>query len=381
MRAQLDAIALSYEAALEPDKWPEALDAIAIIGQAKGAFFGLNDTSNHALYNFGLFSGSLPENKVQEYLQTHIEFESKMWAAAVQHLNKAPEYTGVSMQTLFEEDGSRYDAQAEKDILEILGVSQRFAVMLNHNAPWSDGIALQYGDESADIPAHAFANISKIAPYFTRIVSVVRPAYLLQAEHGMMLDVLDKLAIGVAVVSSDGTLILKNVSFEQILDLDSLYLDPSMRLRAYENNLDATLRRSMSGTSKMSVGLEFDRGEYISVPVKDRPHPVSLEVSPLGRSGKDSPLTGWSIIFAIDPHWRLVTDTENLAQSYSLTTTEKEVCSMLLKGFSNREIGEVRSVRMETVKSHVSNLLAKTYTKNRTELARLAAIAEIPLLG
>lgn len=380
MKEQLDAIALAYEAALEPEKWSEALDMVATIGKSKGAFFGLNDTGNHASYNFNLFSGSYAAENVVAYATTHGEFESRLWTAAVTHLNNEQEYSAVSDLTLFQENKNLYDAQAAKDIYEKLGVIRRFAVMLNHNAPWSDGIALQYGHESEDFPAQAFQNISAIAPYFSRVVSVIRPAQILQAEHGIMLDVLDKLAIGIAVVSDNGTLILKNESFKKVLDLEALYLDPQMRLRVHDSNLDSILRRSMNGTSKMSVGIDLDRGEFISIPIKGRAHPVSLEVSPLGRYGKDSPSTGWSMIFAIDPYWRLVTDTQKLAQSYSLTATEKDVCSMLLKGLSNREIGDERSVGMETVKSHVSSLLAKTYTKNRTELARLAATAELPLV-
>ncbi|MEH6361206.1 MAG: helix-turn-helix transcriptional regulator [Amylibacter sp.] len=380
MKEQLSAIALAYEAALEPDKWPEALDMASKVAQSKGAVFCMMDANNPSRYNFNVMSGSHDTKKFMDYAETHIEFESRIWDAAVDHLRKSPEFSIVSDQQLVEQDSTLYDEQAALDFSKNLGIYGKLGVMLNNKAPWNDGLGFQYGNDHEIFPAQARANISAIAPYFSRVISIIRPAHVLKAEHGMMLDVLDKLAIGIAVVSDDGTLILKNESFNKILDLDALYLDPQARLRVYDSNLDSTLRRSMNGTSKMSVGIDLDRGEFISIPIKGRAHPVSLEVAPLGRYGKDSPSTGWSMIFAIDPYWRLVTDTRKLAQSYSLTATEKDVCSMLLKGLSNREIGDERSVGMETVKSHVSSLLAKTYTKNRTELARLAAIAELPLM-
>ncbi len=380
MKEQLSAIALAYEAALEPEKWPEALDAIAKVGHAMGACLVMIDPNNNDHYNFNMCSGNYDLKEFMDFTETHIEFESMVWGKAVAHLKSAEEYSIATDKDLLGTDVDISSIPAYRDFSNRFGALRKLGVMLNQSAPWDDGIGFQFHNKHPDFPVNSLENISAIAPYLARATSIIRPVQVLEAEHGMMLDVLDKLAIGIGVVSRDGTLILKNESFKRILDLDALYLDPSMRLRAYDNNLDATIRRSMNGTSKMSVGLELDRGEYISVPVNERVHPISLEVSPLGRFGKDSPLSGWSIIFAIDPYWRLVTDTEKLAQSYSLTATEKEVCSMLLKGLSNREIGEERSVGMETVKSHVSNLLAKTYTKNRTELARLAAIAELPLL-
>lgn len=53
---------------------------------------------------------------------------------------------------------------------------------------------------------------------------------------------------------------------------------------------------------------------------------------------------------------------------------------MVLDGLSNREIRDVRSIGMETVKSHASKVLAKAYSKNWTELASLAATAVLPLV-
>ena len=380
MQDHLNAVALTYESALEPEKWPEALDAIAKIGQSKGACLCLLDPVDPELYSFTLVSGSYDAETMIDYATTHIEFETRMWGSAVEYLRKAPEYSVVSDLHLFEIDDTLYDEKAFTEFSERLGIHKKLGVMLNHKAPWEDGLGFQYGNEREGFPEHARKNISTIAPYLARAASLIRPVHILEAEHGMMLNVLERLAIGVAVVSNDGTLILKNASFMRILDLGALYLDPRLKLRAHDSGIDSKLRQSIDGTSKMSVGMDLNTGDFVSVPIKKRDHPISLEISPLGRWGKDSPRSGWSIIFAIDPHWRLVTDSQKLAQSYSLTVAEKEVCSMLLKGLSNREISDVRSCGMETVKSHVSNLLAKTWTSNRTELARLAATTEIPLV-
>jgi DNA-binding NarL/FixJ family response regulator len=52
-----------------------------------------------------------------------------------------------------------------------------------------------------------------------------------------------------------------------------------------------------------------------------------------------------------------------------LTSKELEVLSFVCKGYSNREIAKAVSVSLSTVKFHIHNLLQKTNSKNRTQLA------------
>jgi NarL family two-component system response regulator LiaR len=58
-----------------------------------------------------------------------------------------------------------------------------------------------------------------------------------------------------------------------------------------------------------------------------------------------------------------------------LTKREVEVLQVLAKGKSNREIGEILSITEATVRTHVSNILAKLHLASRTEAA-LYAIKE-----
>jgi DNA-binding CsgD family transcriptional regulator len=56
-----------------------------------------------------------------------------------------------------------------------------------------------------------------------------------------------------------------------------------------------------------------------------------------------------------------------------LTSREFEVLRLLATGMSDRQIGEALFISARTVTTHVSNLLGKTTTSNRTELALWAA--------
>ena len=52
-----------------------------------------------------------------------------------------------------------------------------------------------------------------------------------------------------------------------------------------------------------------------------------------------------------------------------LTRTEQEILALVAQGLSNREIGALRHVELETVKYHVSNILRKLEVSNRTAAA------------
>ena len=55
-----------------------------------------------------------------------------------------------------------------------------------------------------------------------------------------------------------------------------------------------------------------------------------------------------------------------------LTKREVEVLQVLAKGKSNRKIGEILSITEATVRTHVSNILAKLHLASRTEAALYA---------
>jgi len=55
-----------------------------------------------------------------------------------------------------------------------------------------------------------------------------------------------------------------------------------------------------------------------------------------------------------------------------LTEREREVLRLLVEGFTNRAIAEALSVSVETVKSHVHNVMQKMHVKDRTQAAVVA---------
>lgn len=61
-------------------------------------------------------------------------------------------------------------------------------------------------------------------------------------------------------------------------------------------------------------------------------------------------------------------DNSELRSKYRLTTRELEIYRLIVKNYSNKEIGKELFISQPTVKSHVSSILRKMGLKSRTQL-------------
>jgi DNA-binding CsgD family transcriptional regulator len=62
------------------------------------------------------------------------------------------------------------------------------------------------------------------------------------------------------------------------------------------------------------------------------------------------------------------TSFSGFSSTHGFSRREQEVCSLLMKGYSNMRIGEELFISLPTVKSHVYSIFRKTGVHNRAEL-------------
>lgn len=63
-----------------------------------------------------------------------------------------------------------------------------------------------------------------------------------------------------------------------------------------------------------------------------------------------------------------------LSPRFEMTKAEIQVANLMCRGYSNREIANIRCVSCDTIKCQVSQILSKTNCRNRAEILLLTAI-------
>jgi DNA-binding NarL/FixJ family response regulator len=108
--------------------------------------------------------------------------------------------------------------------------------------------------------------------------------------------------------------------------------------------------------------------------------PYLVDVSPIRDTAYeiDRDFKG-AFLTVIDPDQRLTLSLEGLKQLYQLTAAETAVAELLFRGHTNEEISDLRRVSLETVKAQVRALLAKTGSRNRTELVSRLLSVTLPI--
>jgi DNA-binding CsgD family transcriptional regulator len=265
---------------------------------------------------------------------------------------------------------------------EEVGVRRRIGVRLNENKAWFDMVAIGFHQRHLLAPASAFELIPPLVPHLTKVVQPWRAFTILRSRYQAVLAVLDRVHVGLAIALASGELIVRNAEAERILGLgDGLMLSAGNRLIGRDPVLAPRVAAAILEASNTARG-EGDRPE--SLMVCQRPsglHSFLIEVAPLADSAGElgHELRG-AVVTLIDPAAAPDIDLKRFARLHKLTRAEAEVCTLMVQGLTGATIAEMRDTSLETVRSQMAAVLAKTGTHRRADLIRLA-VRTLPPVG
>jgi DNA-binding CsgD family transcriptional regulator len=164
---------------------------------------------------------------------------------------------------------------------------------------------------------------------------------------------LDLLRIGLVLLDRHGWVAHVNSAAAEITARDDgLSLDGN-RLTARRPLESARLRKVILGT--LSDGLRITR--------TGARYPYQVWVAHCSPEG--------AIVLIIDPD-RKIEDAAAIAHKfYDLTPAEYRVCLQLMNGRTLAEASRNLGIRLDTAKSHLKKVFAKTHTRRQSELVRL----------
>lgn len=365
-----------YDAAVSEDNWPAALDAVVEGSVAKGATLFALDTIGlpFAIQKFSsLYTASATEYFVRNFSQ----YETEGW----NYLRSKPAQTLVMDQEIWPEVEGLNTRPDYVWMLENSGVMRRGAARLNDTPGWSDSLALQFDASLERVPQHVIEQAAALLPHIAKVVQIHRSFAILRARFEAALTALDRVKIGVCIATGHGTLIQVNREAERIFDLaDGLVMAKDNRFLCLGPEVTAEVAAAIENATLTVQGTGETHETVIAVTRPSGAHPFLIEVAPLSDSaGELEPNLRGAIVFIVDPQNPRPFTIENMTRCFLLSHAEAQVCTLMVQGLTSNEIAAERDVSIETVRSQIKAVYAKTNTNRRADLIRLTLSITPPI--
>lgn len=371
-----------YETVTAPERWPVVLDQLVDAMEARAANLFLGN-SIHAELQTAWLSGVLADSfDVPENLPL-IEGEASLYAA-MPALCKRREFVS-EYQIIEDYQRAGYPRipvdQVRHRLRKGYGLYQRFSAPLNNDRQHFDFLTFHFGKRyryGAPVPGTLKLGNS-LLPHLSKALEINRPFNLLHHRYRAVLEVLDRLRLGVVIMGENRQRWLTNRSADTILDRrDGLHLDSRGFIRA--NGQDNC--KTLSASIKTILAPGPDRAKTarfrLSRPSSKEDYVVDASVIP-GSPLATMPRTGGVLMLVVDPDEHECANLRGFDVLFDLTVTELEVCKLVVRGHSNQEIADIRNVGLETILTHVKSLFSKTNVHRRGELIHLAHKVNIPV--
>jgi len=371
----LDLIGQIYDIPSQPDKWQHVLDRFAPLVGAAGAGVMTYDPL-YAEHNANIVTSNYTDID-PNFIEHFAEF-SRQEQAGYALMAENPQRGFVSD---FEAMGiSPGDAHANLPAVRWLtdnfNIRHRAVSCLNLERVWTDMLAIQFKADRGPLNEAERSLGNLFLPHFAKAVEIGRMFGVLEHRYKSIFSALNRLNIGVLILSATGDVLIKNTEAERILESDdALRLTREGRLTFPLNDaLNATIKQ----VSDTAQGNSSSPGRIFSLRRRSSETPCLVEISPM-RGGDLGPAYKGSVVFVIDPTQTQNISTEGMQTIFRLTGAESDICRMLAEGFRPSDIADSRNVSEGTVRSQIRSLFEKTKTNSQLDIVRLALKVNLPI--
>ncbi len=361
-----------YEAAANPEYWPQTLKAMAHLFDAFMAQLSSYNPSDASL-NFGIIHGlEYDQEGIDRYAA--LSSTDPMSQAAVLYPGKAIRCGQVA---------SREEIEATrlyKEVLYPANIEYRMATLVGDPGKHVMALALSRGRDAPDFDDDDVALISEFTPYFRRAMELYSNLSSSQTAGNVALAALDSLSIGIAILDANASTLHVNVAGQTIIEDRGGLVIRNGHLTAERAEDAAELAHQVRRMAAMGSGASGVRGgsvpgEMIAVHRAAGGSALPLTISPLNREeGLDLPFdrVGQVVIVVFtDPDRQLEVPSELQQRLYGLTPGEALLLEKLVMGLSLEEAAADMGIVRETARKRLGDVFQKTGTNRQAGLIRL----------
>ena len=241
-------------------------------------------------------------------------------------------------------------------------------------------MAVQYANDRGPITNTEKGIGSFFLDHFAKSIELGRSFGVLKSRFNGVLTALDRFHIGIFVLSPNGSVVVKNLEADGILDAgDGLSLSRDGRLQPNQDEERGQLKDIITRAISTAQAQDNRAEQLMTLSRRSGDDPYLVEVAPIcDRDEIENAFKG-ALVFVIDPAKTDMVSTEGMQMLYQLTGAESEICKLIAQGMDTDDVADMRSNTRETVRSHIKQILQKTGVNNRSQLVRLALNVNLPI--
>mgnify|MGYP006240950667 FL=1 len=262
-------------------------------------------------------------------------------------------------------------------------VRHRYASLLDKDNPWRARFSLQRSEAQGHFTAEQRATMRLLLPHVAKSMNLGSQFNDQREEQSAVLNLIEKLSVGVCLLDSMGRIIVKNSLFDQQQDMFRAFrIDPAGRLSMLNAGSNRQFRGLLNDLVAHGRFGARPRKEAMFASSPDQDGQLCIEVVPLDRSDEigSRPFNG-ALVVTRDLREPISINLELAKWTFELTTAETDVIDMVCLGLTNSEIAQRRDRSVDTINSQVKTILNKTRSHSRTQLVRTLCNFSSPFTG
>ena len=352
-----------YEAALDPQVWPSALQGISdAVGSGLSGLVVLNKRSGA----FPLAAGDPRSDAavIEDYTRNYAHIDELRGYARSRPAGEVTVTSDIS-RDLLRRSECYNDFYVRWDLRYFVG-----SYLVNDPTCEASLVVYRGNAEGGEYSADDVATIDLLVPHVTRALAVSRRLYETSAETKHLYDALDMVTQGVVLLERGGRVTWMNTTASEIVSSnDGIGVDAS-GLRIDDQAAMKMVRRVASGAAEPSLVSAEACHSLVARASGDVPYRIMAAPVRPAIDCSFSPRTT-AIVFIVDPT-RISSRSRVAAQTmYGLTPAEADVAAAIAAGKSMQELAEERQISVETARTHVKRVMQKTGTHKQAQLVAL----------
>lgn len=347
-----------YEAAAAPDKWRDFGAAYVGLFPGTRAVVQVYDRQNLTV-NVGRGNGYDPAF-IQSFVDHYQHFNPFLSAHATRQENSIARIESLLPPSVFEK------TEYFNDWWKPQSLKTGYNALLFQRP--DRFMVFDVTDESGTLAQEQLRYMQLLMPHMQRAAQISRLIAGPRFDKHILLETLDRLAVGVLLLDNRKHLIHANRMARKYCSGDGLCISASGRLVAQAAADRALLDLALDRMANSNAKATPDAGATLAIRRQDKP-PLSLLLSCLpGYTTLFEAFKATILIFVKAPEDRPMKIADRLAHRYGFTPAEARLLDALAAGTTLAEYAEARRLSVNTAKVQLRALLAKTDTRRQTEL-------------